>query len=174
MKREAIKLQTLRGVGEILSARFVDAGYDTFGKVAAAGEEGLRKIPGVRLGMLVSIVAQAGKLAAEEKKARALKVRELKKQAASLKDQVQVIALSVRDRFKDEVSGKSGKKVEKEFFRIITSLEKVEGKLETRAKKAGRGLLKAEKRLAALGDANLKGIGKGLKKARNTLKRVYT
>jgi hypothetical protein len=172
MKAEMKELQKLKGVGEVLSQRFVEAGYDTFAKVASAGEDGLKKIRGINPRMLRSIVAQAGEFAGEAQKSKAEKVEELKQLAASLKGQVQEIALSVRDRFKAEVSGKTGRKIEKELVKVISSLEKVEGKLETKAKKAGKGLAKAEKRLADLSAAGLKGVGKGLKKARKSLKRV--
>ena len=173
MKAEMKELQKLKGVGEILSQRFVEAGYDTLAKVAAAGEDGLKKIRGINPRMLRSIVTQAGELAGEAHKSREEQVAELKQMATSLKGQVQEIALSVRDRFKEEVAGKAGKKVEKELVKMISSLERVEGKLETKVKKAGKGLAKAEKRLTALADAGLKGVGKGLKKARKSLKRVY-
>jgi Helix-hairpin-helix domain len=173
MKAETKELLKLKGVGEVLSRRFVEAGYDTYAKIAAAGVDGLTKIQGVNPRMVRSIVAQAGELAGEAHKSRAEKIGELKQQAASLKGLVQEIALGVRDRFKEEVSGKVGKKVEKELLKVISSLERVEGKLETKVKKAGKGLAKAEKRLAALADAGLKGVGKGLKKARKSLKRVY-
>jgi Holliday junction resolvasome RuvABC DNA-binding subunit len=167
------ELQKLKGVGKVLAQRFVEACYDTFKKVAAAGEEGLKKIPGVNPRMVRAIVTQAGELAGAAENNRTKKVEELKLRAASLKEQVQGIALGVRDRFKDEVAGKAGTKVEKEIVKVITSLEKVEETLESRVKKAGKGLAKAEKRLESLTDAGLKGVGKGLKKARKSLKRVF-
>ena len=110
----------------------------------------------------------------EAQKSKAEKVEELKQKTDSLKVQVQEIALNIRDRFKDDITGKVGRKLEKEIVKVISSLEKVEGKLESKVKKAGKGLVKAEKRLADLADAKLKGIGKGLKKARKSLKRVYS
>jgi Holliday junction resolvasome RuvABC DNA-binding subunit len=173
MKEGMNELQKLKGVGKVLAQRFVEAGYDTFAKVAAAGEEELKKIPGINPRMVRAIVTQAGELAGEAENSRAKRVEELKQWAASLKEQVQGIALGVRDRFKDEVAGKAGKKAEKEIVKVITSLEKVEGTLESRLKKAGKGLAKAEKRLEGLVDAGLKGVGKGLKKARKSLKRVF-
>jgi hypothetical protein len=152
--------------------RLVEAGYDTFAKVAAAGEEGLKKIPGINPRLVPSIVEQAGKLAGEAQATRAQKVDALKRNAAVLKEQVQGVALRVRDSFSEEAAGKAGRKVEKEILKLITSLEKVEGKLDTRVKRAGKGLAKAEQRLASLADAGLADIGRGLKKARKSLKRV--
>jgi hypothetical protein len=173
MKKSIAELQQLKGVGEVLSKRLIDAGYDTLGKVAAAGEEGLAKIRGINPRMLRAIVTQAGELAGEAGKERAEKVALLRQRANALKEQVQAIALSVRDRFGAEAAGKLGQKVEKELVKVITSLEMVEGKLEGRQKKAGKRLGKAEKRLSGLADAGLKGVGKGLKRARKSLKRVY-
>lgn len=172
MKQGARELQKLKGVGEVLSRRFMEAGYDTFARIVEAGEEGLRKIPGVNPRMLGSIVAQAGELAGESKKNRAQRVDALRLKAESLKERVQGIALSVRDRFRDEVAGEAGRKVEKEILKVITTLEKVEGKLETRVKKAGKGLAKAERKLEELSLSGLKKVGKGLRKARKSLKKV--
>jgi hypothetical protein len=173
MKGKINELTKLKGVGEILAARMVEAGIDTLDKVAAAGEEGLKKIKGLNPRMIPSILAQANDLAGEAAKSRERMVEELKKRAAALKEQVQGIALGVRDRFKEEIAGKNGKKVEKEILKVITSLERVEAKLSKRVKQAGKGLTRAEKRLEELVDAGLKGVGKGLKKARKSLKRVY-
>lgn len=164
------ELQKLQGVGEVLSRRFMEAGYDTFAKVAAAGEEGLRKIPGINPRMTGSIVAQAAALSTETVKSKASKTEELKLRAAALKEQVQAIALSVRDRFAADVSAKGGRKLEKEILKLIGTLEQVEGKLETRVKRAGKVLIKTEKRLEGLTVSGLKKIGKGLKKARKSLK----
>jgi hypothetical protein len=166
------ELQKLKGVGEVLSRRFVEAGYDTFAKIAAAGEKGLQKIPGVNPRMLASIVAEAAALSGDIAKNKSQKAAQLKLQVAALKEQVQGIALSVRDRFRDEVAGKSGRKLEKEILKLIDALEKVEGRLETRVKRAGKGLLKAEKKLEGLAMANLKKVGNGLQKARKSLKTI--
>jgi hypothetical protein len=167
-------LKQLKGVGEVLSRRHVEAGHDTLGKVAAAGEEGLKNIQGINQRMVSSILAQAGQLAGEGQQSKAQKVQELKRQAARLKEQVQGVALRVSEGFQDELSGKTGRKVEKQIFKAIASLEKVEGKLETNVKKAGKGLVKAEKNLTLLAAAGLADIGKGLKKARKSLKKIYS
>ncbi|HEX2769020.1 MAG TPA: helix-hairpin-helix domain-containing protein [Geobacteraceae bacterium] len=172
MKKKLNELKQLKGVGEVLSRRLAEAGYDTFAKVVAAGEEGLKKIQGINQRMLPAILEQAGKLVGEGRITKTQKVAELKRQAASLKEQVQGVALRVRENFQEELAGKTGKKVEKQIMKVIASLEKVEGKLETRVKKAGKGMEKAGKSLALLAAAGLADIGKGLKKARKSLKKV--
>ena len=172
MKKKLNDLKQLKGVGDVLSRRLVEAGHDTLAKVAAAGEEGLKKVQGVNQRLIPAILEQAGLLAGEGRPSKAQKVEGLKRQAASLKSQVQGVALRVRENFQDELAGKTGKKVEKQIMKVIASLEKVGGKLETRVKKAGKGLAKAEKSLAILAAAGLADIGKGLKKARKSLKKV--
>jgi Helix-hairpin-helix domain len=172
MKLGPKELQQLKGVGEVLSRRFLEAGYDTFAKIASAGENGLKKIPGLNPRLIQAIIAQAGEMTGEAQKSKAEKVAELKKKTGSLKAQVQEVALNVRDRFKDELAGKVGKKLEKDIVKVISSLEKIEVKLESKVKKAGKGLVRAEKRLANLAEAKLKCIGKGLKKARKSLEKV--
>ncbi len=172
MKKKLNELKQLKGVGEVLSRRLAEAGYDTFAKVVAAGEEGLKKIQGINQRMLPAILEQAGQLAGEGRVSKTQKVAELKRHAASLKEQVQGVALRVRENFQEELAGKTGKKVEKQIMKVIASLEKVEGKLETRVKKAGKGLEKAGKNLSILAAAGLEDIGKGLKKARKSLKKV--
>jgi Holliday junction resolvasome RuvABC DNA-binding subunit len=174
MKKKLTELQKLRGVGEVLSRRLVEAGYDTFAGVAAAGDDALKKIPGINPRMVPSIVEQARQLADEAETARARKVEALKRNATVLKEQVQGIALRVRDEFPQEAVGKAGRKVENNILKLISSLEKVEGKLGIRVKRAGKGLAKAEKRLAALAEAGLVDIGRGLKKARKSLKRILS
>jgi hypothetical protein len=172
MKKKLNELKQLKGVGEVLSRRLVEAGHDTLAKVVAAGEEGLKKVQGINQRMVSAIIEQAGQLAGEGQPSKAQKVQELKRQAASLKEQVQGVALRVRESFQDEIAGKTGKKVEKQIIKAIASLERVEGKLETNVKKAGKSLAKAEKNLTLLAAAGLADIGKGLKKARKSLKKV--
>jgi hypothetical protein len=103
------ELKRLRGVGVVLSRRLAEAGYDTFAKVAAAGEEGLKKIQGINRRMILAILEEAELLAGEGRTTKAQKVEELKRQAASLKQKVHGIALRVRDNFQEEIAGKAGK-----------------------------------------------------------------
>jgi hypothetical protein len=172
MKKKLTELKRLKGVGDVLSRRLADAGYDTFAKVAAAGEEGLNKVQGVNRRMVSAILEQAAQLAGEGRATKAQKVEELKRQAASLRELVHGVALRVREGFQEEIAGKTGKKVEKQVMKMIASLEKVEGGLETRVKKAGKSMVKAEKSLAVLAEAGLADIGKGLKKVRKSLKKI--
>lgn len=162
------ELRRLKGVGAVLAGRFVEAGLDSIEKVAAAGEEGLKGIKGINPRSVPSILSQAAGMAAD---ASAGRVRELRERTAVAAGRVQEIAADVRERFGEEIAGKTGKKVEKDILRIAASLASVAVKLETKGKRAGKVLSRFEKRLPGLEGAGLKEIRKGLKKTRKTLKR---
>lgn len=68
MKNQLKELQKLKGIGEILSQRLVEASYDTIAKVAAAEEKGLEKIAGMNPQKLRSIVTQARTMVGEAEK----------------------------------------------------------------------------------------------------------
>ena len=46
MKKEMKELQKLKGIGEVLSQRLVEASYSTIAKVAAAEENGFKENSG--------------------------------------------------------------------------------------------------------------------------------
>ena len=50
------ELQKIHGICDVLSRRVLEAGLDTFAKIAAAGEEGLGAIPGTNPKLLTGIV----------------------------------------------------------------------------------------------------------------------
>lgn len=172
MKATEKELQKIKGIGEVLARRLVEAGHDSYAKVAALGEEGLKAIKGINPRAVSSIIAQATDLAKQGKADRAKRVEELKAAATTLRDQVEGIARSAKERFGEELQGKTGKKLEKELLKMAAALARTETKLESRVKRAGKGLAKAEKRLAGLTEEGLKGVGKGLRRARKSLKRI--
>ena len=53
------ELQQLKGIGEILSRRLIEASYDTIAKVAAAEEKGLENIAGMNPRKRRAVVNQA-------------------------------------------------------------------------------------------------------------------
>jgi ERCC4-type nuclease len=70
MKEQMKELQKLEGIGEVLSRRLVEAGYDTIGKVAGAERKGLEKIAGINPQKVQTIVTQARKLTGEAEQSR--------------------------------------------------------------------------------------------------------
>ena len=70
MNKEMKELQKLKGIGEVLSRRLIEASYNTIAKVAAAEEHGLKEIPGMNPQKVRSIVTQAREMTSETEKSR--------------------------------------------------------------------------------------------------------
>ncbi|RNC70405.1 MAG: helix-hairpin-helix domain-containing protein [Desulfuromonadales bacterium] len=172
MKKSLEELQKIRGIGKVLAKRLVDAGHDTYEKLHALGEEGLRAVRGINPRVVESILSQAAELAESKGKERARRVEELRAAATTLRGQVEEIARGVKDRFADEVQGQGGRKLEKQVAKIMASFDRVEGKLEKRTKRAAKGLARAEARLAGLTEESVKAVEKGIRRARKALKRI--
>lgn len=172
MDKRVKKLMRLRGVGEILAARFLEAGIDSYEKIAAAGEEGLKKIKGINPRAVSGILAQASELASEAVAEPEKKMAELQQKSRALTGRVQEIASDVRERFREEITGRLGKKIEKQITRIVGSLDAVSAQAGVKRKRAAKGLARAEKHLSIQGEAGLKDIRKSLKKVRKSLKRI--
>ena len=68
MKKQMKELQKLKGIGDVLSRRLIEASYDTIAKVAAAEEKGLERIAGIHPQKLRSIVIQARTMVADAEK----------------------------------------------------------------------------------------------------------
>lgn len=68
MKTQMKELQKLKGIGEVLSRRLVEASYDTIAKVAGAEEKGLRGITAMTSQKAHDISAQARKMTGEAEK----------------------------------------------------------------------------------------------------------
>ena len=68
MKEQMKELQKLKGIGEVLSRRLVEASYDIIAKVAAAEEKGLERIAGMNPNKVRSIVTQARTMTGEAEK----------------------------------------------------------------------------------------------------------
>ena len=68
MKLQMKEVQKLKGIGDVLSRRLVEASYDTIAKVAAAEEKGLERIAGMNPQKVRSIVTQARSMTGEAEK----------------------------------------------------------------------------------------------------------
>jgi 5'-3' exonuclease len=173
MSITAKDLQKIKGIGEILALRLLEEGHDSFSKVVTLGEEGLKTIKGINPKTIPSILAQAANLAKSEESDREARVKALKSSMDGLRNSVQELTASARDRFAEKLAGKSGRRLTESLVRFIDALEKAEGGAEKRVKRTGKGLLKAEQRLEGLAETGLKELRKGLKRARKALQRVH-
>ncbi len=70
MKEKIKELQKLKGIGEVLSRRLAEAGYDTIAKVAVAEAKELEIITGLNQQKVLTVLTQARKLALEAEQKR--------------------------------------------------------------------------------------------------------
>jgi hypothetical protein len=168
------ELEKIRGVGRILSRRFAEAGYDTFEKIAAAGEERIGNVPGVNRRMAGSIVAQAADFTKSRAVGKEAETDRLREQAASLRELVGKIVLQVRERLQEGDQDRSIAKIEKQFVKLMRSLAKVEASIGIKPGKAAKGLAGGEKKLAAVDGADPEKLRKSLKRTRKALKKAYS
>jgi len=176
MKKKLKELRKIKGIGEVLSKRLIEAGYDTFDKIVAAGEAGLEKIRGLERLPIKPIIDQAASLAQESDKKKARRLKDLKAAAATIRGQVAGLTRTVNDRFGDRLTEKGRGKIGKQILKMTATLDKIKGKLESRVKPAAKRLAKAEKRLAGMADGTTEPteVIMGLKKARRTLEKIYS
>jgi hypothetical protein len=167
------ELTRLRGIGPVLGRRLLDAGLDGFEKIAEAGEDGLKKIHGLNLRMIPSLLSQVSEMAADAECARETALEEMRQRIDRLVGTVRDMAAHVKGRLGPERAVNDGKKIEKEIFRILVLLDRLTARLGTKRKRTAKGLDRAEKRLLSLKDSGMTEIGKGLRKSRKSLKRIF-
>lgn len=173
MSLTAKELQQIRGIGEVLALRLLEAGHDSFKKIVKLGDSGLRKIKGLNPKAIPEILEQAGKLAVSDNNERDLKTAALKDSLQGLRLSVQELTRAAKDRFCEELAGKPGKKLTETLVRFIEALESVEESAGKKLKRSGKVIKKAEEQLEGLAEAGLKELRTGLKKARKALQRVH-
>jgi hypothetical protein len=176
MKKKSKELQKIKGIGEVLSERLIEAGYDTFDKIVAAGEAGLKKISGLERLPLKPIIDQARSLVLEGDKKKAKMLKDLKEVATAISGQVEGFTQTVKDRFGDRLMKKDRAKIKKQLTKMTVVLDKVKNNLESRLEPAAKGLAKAEKRLTGMtgGVKEPTEVISGLKKARKALKKIHS
>ncbi|BCR06808.1 DNA-binding protein [Desulfuromonas versatilis] len=166
------ELRRIRGIGEVLAQRLVEAGIDSHAKLAELGEEGLARIRGVQPRMIPAILEQARGLAAEEEQAPEEKTAALRAGLARVREQVQQLVARARERLGGKLKGDREKRLEKQERKLLSGLERFEALCGARPKQAAKRLAKIEKRLDGLEQAGARSLARGLKKARRPLKRT--
>ncbi|HJV64995.1 MAG TPA: helix-hairpin-helix domain-containing protein [Geomonas sp.] len=172
MVHTAEDLQQLKGVGRILAKRLYDAGFDSFQKIADAGEEGLQRVRGISPRSIASILEQARQLAEAQHPDHPEREEALKRLVAEVREKIESLAKNARDRFQQKLEGKTGKKMTSDLVRIEDALQQMGAGGKKRAKRTSKALTKAGKRVAGLEEASLKKIRKSLKRARKAVARA--
>ena len=173
MSLTARELQQIKGIGEVLSVRLLEAGHDSFAKIVKLGESGLKEIQGINPKAIPDIIAQAARLSAKKPVTRDQKVAFVNESLQGLRQAVQELTRAARDRFSEELAGKTGKKLTGSLVRFIDAVEKLEDKAGKKVSRTGKAVMKAEQQLEGLAETGLKELRKGLKRARKALQRVH-
>lgn len=169
MVQSTADLKQLKGVGMILGKRLYDAGFDSFTKIAQAGEEGLKRVRGVSMRSIRSILEQSRELAGLERNKESEPADAMQQRVSEVREKIESVAQTTRDRFSEEMTGKCGKKLSSDLARIENALVQMHDFGRKRSKRASKALIKAEKRVSGLEEASLKKIRKGFKRARKAV-----
>ena len=172
MVQTATELQQLKGVGGILAKRLFDAGFDSFDKIAQAGTEGLKGVRGLNPRSIGAIVEQARQLAQVQPSGHPERTEALKRHLGEMREKIQTLAETTRDRFQQNLAGKRGRKLSSDLVRIEEALAQMAGAGKKRLKRLDKALIKAERRVDGLEDASLKKVRKGVKRARKAVLKV--
>ncbi|HBG04855.1 MAG: hypothetical protein A2075_11345 [Geobacteraceae bacterium GWC2_58_44] len=166
------ELQQLQGIGRTLAQRLVEAGIGSIAKVAAAGEDQLCAVKGIKRSAVPQLMAQAGALQDSPPAGKEVQIADLELGLSGLRDQLRILVASAAVRYAQELVSKPGLKLFRSIEKLSVSLDKIEGRLELHPRRAGKVLAKAGKRLSSLGEADLVELRTGFNKARNALKQI--
>lgn len=169
MAQPAKKLQQLKGIGDVLAQRLKDAGLESYAGIVEAGEAGLEKIRGINPQAIPSILAQAKELSQVKSAAKTERIEAIKSRIVAVREKLNRLAETTRERFSNELERKCGKKLTGNLEGTFEALDRMDKSALKKLKRAGRGLVKAEKRMEGLEEAGLKKVRKGLKRSRKAL-----
>ncbi|MBJ6724312.1 helix-hairpin-helix domain-containing protein [Geomesophilobacter sediminis] len=174
MAQATAELQHLKGIGKVLAQRLHGAGLGSFHGIVEAGEDGLKKIPGLNPASIPNILDQAKKLSHRVKQGKEERVAALQGKVTEVREMVGRVEERVRERFAEKLEGKSGKKVSADLNKVMAALTRMAEGEHSRFKRAERALDKTHRRVAKLEEAGLKKVRKGLKKSKKSLVKLFT
>lgn len=162
-------LKKIDGIGNVLAVRLKQEGIKTYHDVAKANPEALQSIKGIDNLDIAAIQEQARILVAEEKQNYELQLKSLLENTDRLKSDIINLVEHLRDATQDNSSKSSAKNLRKEISRIMAALDQVETTLFSQMQRLGKGLAKADEKLAAVKNGTQEEITEGLKKASKKL-----
>ena len=162
-------LKKIEGISNVLADRLKQEGIKTYHDVAKANPEALESIKGMDDLDIAAIHEQARTLAAEEKQNHELQLKSLLENTDRLKSDMNNLVEHLRDAAQQNPSSRSTKAIRKEISRIMAALEQVETTLFSQMQRLGKGLAKADEKLAAVKNGTQEEITEGLKKASKKL-----
>ena len=161
-------LKKIDGISNVLADRLKQEGIKTYRDVAKANPEALESIKGMNDLDIAAIQEQARILDAEEKQNHELQLKSILEITDRLKSDMNNLVEHLRDAAQNPTS-RSTKVIRKEISRIMAALEQVETTLFSQMQRLGKGLAKADEKLAAVKNGTQEEITEGLKKARKKL-----
>lgn len=167
------QLQKIKGVGEVLAIRLVEAGFDTLSRLAAATVEELATVKGLPAAKIPPLQAQARELAegaaaiTDEKS-----ITDMLENAERLRLGIANLVMKLRDQYADDDDGKGLRQLRKEITRVLATLEQVEATLSEQLRRLGKKLSKADARLGTVAKDDLAALTKGLRQTRKTIEKV--
>ena len=165
-------LKKIDGISNVLADRLKQEGIKTYRDVAKASPEALESIEGMDDLDIAAIQEQARILAAEEKQNHELQLKSLLDNTDRLKSDIKNLVEHLRDATQQNPSNRSTQALRKEISRIMAALEQVGTTLFSQMQRLGKGLAKADEKLAAVKNGTQEEISEGLKKARKKLNQV--
>ena len=162
-------LKKIKGVGSVLAGRLAKAGLTTHQDLAEASPDTLRAIKGMQNMDIAALQEQARALSAEATQNHEFQLKSLVDNAERLKDDINTLVAHLREATRNDPTNRSAKGLRKEISRIMAALEQVESTLFSQMQRLGKGLAKADAKLAAVKDGTPEEISAGLKKARKKL-----
>lgn len=166
------ELQQIKGIGSILAKRFEEAGLGSFAAIVAAGQTRLKAIQGINPRSIKSIIEQASLLQGDTKLTKEERLITVKSKCAELRDTIQTMAESARQRFSESIKSKPAEKLTASIVRLIDTIDKVEERAHKKVKRTGKAVAKTERRLEKLVEAKHKDLRNGFKKARKALRQA--
>jgi hypothetical protein len=172
MSLTARELQQIKGIGDVLAVRLLEAGHDSFAKIVRLGESGLKEIKGINLKAIPEIIEQANRLIEKKPGKKDEQVAALKVSLQGLRQSVQELAFTAKNRFSEKLAGKTGRKLTASIVSFIEAVDTLENKAGKKLKSSTKVVKKAEQHLEGLAEASLKELRKEVKSAKKALRRA--
>jgi ribosomal protein S13 len=173
MKDAVNQLQQIKGIGAVLAQRLVEAGIDSFERLAGASEAEMLAIKGMLASNIPVLQEQAREFAVAIHAVKTeANLKQMLEDAERLREGMENLVLKLRDQQPENDDSKVQRNLRKEITRILATLERVESSLSDQFKRIGRKLAKAEAKLTVVAQDDVEALTKGLRDSRKTIDKI--
>lgn len=167
------QLQQIKGIGAVLAQRLVEAGIDSYERLAVANEAEMLAVKGMLPANIPMLQEQAREFAMT---AHAIKteanLKQMLEDTERLREGMANLVLALRAQQPESDDSKAQRNLRKEITRILATLERVESSLSDQFKRIGKKLAKAESKLVGVAQNDLEALTKGLRDSRKTINKI--